>query len=150
MDNTGELVTEFLADYQAYVDTIRLLSTLDVAMLCQGHRIIFTGEDVPRFFKMSLDSALAFREMVEKVLNEESGDIGKTVAWIKGREYDPKPHPKQPERAYLINLEARGTSPGPKISYQGLMIFRPSRNSPRIFSMWRRAAISRSRSDGLI
>jgi glyoxylase-like metal-dependent hydrolase (beta-lactamase superfamily II) len=107
MDNTGEVVTEFLADYQAYVDTIRRLSTLDVALLCQGHRIIFTGEDVPRFFERSLDSALAFREMVEKVLNEENGDIGKTVARIKGREYDPQPQPKQPEPAYLINLEAR-------------------------------------------
>ena len=106
-DGTGEVVTEFLADFQAYADTIRRLSALDVTMLCQGHRIIFTGEDVPRFFKKSLDSAFAFREMVKKVLNEENGDIGKTVARIKGREYDPKPQPKQPEPAYLINLEAR-------------------------------------------
>ena len=107
MDNTGEVMTEFLADFQAYVDTIRRLSAFDVTMLCQGHRIIFTGEDVPRFFKKSLDSAFAFREMVKKVLNEENGDTGKTVARIKGREYDPKPQPKQPEPAYLINLEAR-------------------------------------------
>jgi glyoxylase-like metal-dependent hydrolase (beta-lactamase superfamily II) len=107
MDNTGEVITEFLADFQAYLDTIRRLSALDVTMLVQGHRIIFTGEDVPRFFKKSLDSAFAFRKMVKKVLNEENGDIGKTVARIKDREYDPKPQPKQPEPAYLINLEAR-------------------------------------------
>ena len=107
MDNTGEVVTEFLADYQAYLDTIRRLSTLEVEMLCQGHRIIFTGEDVPRFLKMSLDSAQDFREMVENVLTEEEGDIGKSITQIKAHEYDPKPHPKQPEPAYLINLEAR-------------------------------------------
>jgi glyoxylase-like metal-dependent hydrolase (beta-lactamase superfamily II) len=107
VDNTGEVVTEFLADYRAYVDTIHRLSRLDVDIFCQGHRLVYTGTDVPSFFERSLEAAAIFRETVEKILLEEGGDISRTVARIKAQEYDPLPHPKQPEPAYLINLEAR-------------------------------------------
>ena len=107
VDNTGEVVTEFLADYQAYVDTIQRLSRLDVDIFCQGHRLVYTGEDVPPFFERSLEAAATFRETIEKMLRQEGGDIPRTVARMKALEYDPKPHPKQPEPAYLINLEAR-------------------------------------------
>ena len=110
MDNTGEVVTEFLADYQAYTDTIRRLSQLDVAMLCQGHRIIFTGEDVPRFFKMSLDSALAFREMVETLLAEEEGDIGKTVTRVKALGIRPQT-PSQTARTGLPDQPGGPSAP---------------------------------------
>lgn len=107
VDNTGEVITEFLADYQAYVDTIQRLSRLDVDIFCQGHRLVYTGEDVPPFFERSLEAAATFRETIEKMLRQEGGDIPRTVARMKALEYDPKPHPKQPEPAYLINLEAR-------------------------------------------
>jgi glyoxylase-like metal-dependent hydrolase (beta-lactamase superfamily II) len=107
VDNTGDVVTEFLADYQAYMDTIRRLSRLDVDIFCQGHRLVYTGKDVPPFFQRSLEAAAAFRETVETMLRREGGDIPRTVARMKALEYDPKPHPKQPEPAYLINLEAR-------------------------------------------
>lgn len=107
VDNSGEVTTEFLSDYQAYVDTIRRLSRLDVEILCQGHRLVYTGEDVPPFFNRSLEAAAIFRETVEKLLREEGGDISRTVTRMKALEYDPKPHPKQPEPAYLLNLEAR-------------------------------------------
>ena len=106
-DGTGEVVTEFLADYPAYVDTIRRLSRLDVEIFCQGHRLVYTGTDVPPFFERSLEAAAIFRETGEKILLEEDGDINRTVARMKAQEYDPRPHPKQPEPAYLINLEAR-------------------------------------------
>jgi 2-aminobenzoylacetyl-CoA thioesterase len=106
-DHTGYLITEFLSDYQDYINTIHRLSALEVDIFCQGHGLVFTGEDARGFFERSLKAAREFRDMVEGFLREEGGDIQKTVLRVKAVEYDPKPQPKQPEPAYLINIQAR-------------------------------------------
>ena len=107
MDNTGYMITEFLVDYQAYIDTINRLNRLDVDILCQGHGSVFTGEEAKDFFRHSLKAAREFKTFVEASLLAEGGDIRKAVIRIKAEEYDSKPEPKQPEPAYLLNLEAR-------------------------------------------
>lgn len=107
VDHTGYFITEFLSDYQDYVDSIRRLSELEVETFCQGHGVVFTGKDAREFFGRSLQAAAEFKEMVERALEAEGGDVPKTVLRIKALEYDPKPQPKQPEAAYLLNIEAR-------------------------------------------
>jgi hypothetical protein len=45
--------------------------------------------------------------MVQEFLEEEQGDIERTVARVKAVEWDPKPWPKQTESAYLLNTRIR-------------------------------------------
>ena len=107
MDPTGYVFTEFLSDFDAYMTSLERLASLDVDILSQSHHQLFTGEDAGSFFARSIDAALRFKSGVEMLLDRENGDIEKVVALVKAGEYDPKPDPKQPEPAYLINLEAR-------------------------------------------
>ena len=104
---TGSIQTEFLVDFEAYVNSLERLGRLDVEILSQSHHQMFTGEDARTFFRRSIQAAIQFKERVEQVLDEENGHVEKVVSRIKAEEYDPEPGPKQPEQAYLINLTAK-------------------------------------------
>lgn len=104
---TGQIITEFLVDYDKYVTSLRRLSGLDIDILCQGHHFVFTGDDVKRHLTQSIDSAERFRDDVIRYLKAEGGSVDRVVEIVKAREYDTNPGPKQPEKAYLINLRTR-------------------------------------------
>jgi len=104
-DVTGYIFSEFLSDYQAYIDSIHRLAGLEVEILCQGHRLVLTGKDAKDFFGRSLQAAGEFRGLLEEFLRSEGGDIQKVIAKIKAIEYDPKPEPRQFELSYLLNIE---------------------------------------------
>jgi 2-aminobenzoylacetyl-CoA thioesterase len=104
---TGHIVSEFIVDFDAYMRSLKLFLSLDIDVLCQGHHFVFVGDDVRTFLVRSLETAEQFREHVENVLKEEGGDIERVVGRIKTWEYDPNPGPKQPEKAYLLNLRTR-------------------------------------------
>jgi hypothetical protein len=80
---------------------------LDIEVLCQGHRLVFIGDDVGNFLEKSLEAAKLFKEDVENALIEENNSIEKALIRIKKKEYDMNPGPKQPEKSYLINLRVR-------------------------------------------
>jgi 2-aminobenzoylacetyl-CoA thioesterase len=107
MSHTGHIVTEFLVDYDLYIKSLKRLASLEVDVLCQGHHFVFTESDVRKHFEQSIISAEKFKETVEGLLKLEDGSIEQTVSIIKAQEYDPNPGPKQPERAYLLNLRKR-------------------------------------------
>jgi glyoxylase-like metal-dependent hydrolase (beta-lactamase superfamily II) len=107
MDPTGFIYTEFLVDFEAYVNSIQRLSALEVDILCQSHHQVITDEDIKSFFRRSIQTARDHKRRVDKLLDEENGDQKKVVARIKAEEYDPNPGPKQPEEAYMLNLAAR-------------------------------------------
>jgi hypothetical protein len=50
---------------------------------------------------------ITLKNTVEEFWQRESHDMGRLMARIKELEYDPLPHPKQPEQACLANLGAR-------------------------------------------
>lgn len=104
---TGQIITEFLVNFDEYVESLTRLSRLDCDIMCQGHHYIYTGADVQRFFDDSLKAALEFRSHVEELLDAEGGDVDRVVNKVKQEEYDPNPGPKQPEAAYLLNLKTR-------------------------------------------
>lgn len=112
----GHIITEFLVDYDKYISSLKRLSELDIDILCQGHHFVYTDEDVKKHLNESLDSAFRFKEEVIKYLRKENGDIDKVVEIIKKTEYDPNPGPKQPEKAYLLNLRTRVVHLAEKIS----------------------------------
>lgn len=106
-DGSGYIFTEFLVDYDAFVSSLTALSQLDVDILCQGHRLVFTGPNACEHMDRSLEQAPRFLAMVEKFLEEEQGDMERTVARVKAVEWDPKPWPKQTESAYVLNTQIR-------------------------------------------
>lgn len=106
-DGSGYIISEFLVDYDEYINGIKRFMEMDVEVLCVGHRYVITGDDVRSYLLSSLQHAKDFVEMVINILNEENGDIDKTVNRVKAYEWDPRPFPKQPEMAYLLNTQAR-------------------------------------------
>ncbi len=106
-DMTGYVFSEFLVDYDAYVESIKRLQGLGAEVVCPGHYQVFTGEDARDLFGRSLRAAEEYRVLVERLLDEESGDIDRVIERVRAVEYDSKPHPKQQEPAYLINTRAR-------------------------------------------
>jgi len=106
-DGSGYIFTEFLVDYDSYRSSLQGLSQLDAQVLCQGHRLVLTGQDAAGHMHRSLEQAAKYLVMVEEFLQKEQGDVGRTVARVKAAEWDPKPWPKQIESAYVLNTRAR-------------------------------------------
>jgi len=106
-DPTGYIVSDCLVDYEQYVNSIKKLELLDSDVICLAHRYAFTGQDARNYIPRSLKYCDEFRNLVETYLAEENGNISNVMARIKAFEYDGKQEPKQPEPAYLLNLEAR-------------------------------------------
>lgn len=100
-------VSEFLVDYDAYRTSLEAISQLDVQVLCTGHHMVLTGADAGKHLLNSLDQAVDYVAMVECFLLEEDRNVDRVVQRVKVQEWDPKPLPKQPERAYVINTKAR-------------------------------------------
>lgn len=105
--STGYIVADCLVDYDQYVGSMKKLELLDSDAICLAHRYAFTGEDARNYFPRSLKYCDEFRNLVETCLAEDHGDIPRVMTRIKAVEYDVKQEPKQPEPAYLLNLEAR-------------------------------------------
>ncbi|MFH0994787.1 MAG: MBL fold metallo-hydrolase [Pseudomonadota bacterium] len=106
-DPTGYIVSECLFDYDQYVNSMKKLELLDADAICLAHRYAFTGADARSYIPRSLKYCDEFRNLVETYLSAEHGDIPRVMTRIKAVEYDVKQEPKQPEPAYLLNLEAR-------------------------------------------
>jgi glyoxylase-like metal-dependent hydrolase (beta-lactamase superfamily II) len=104
---TGQIISEFLVDFDAYINSLKRLAALNADIFCQGNHFVYTGSDVAEFFETSLKAALVFRRRVVELLAIEKDSVDRVVERIKEEEYDPNPGPKQPERAYLLNLRTR-------------------------------------------
>jgi 2-aminobenzoylacetyl-CoA thioesterase len=104
---SGYISADALADFGVYLSSLKRLASLDAQILCQGHRYVYVDEDVDAFFQRSLQTALEFKALVQEYWLKEKGDLRRVLQKIKETEYDPLPTPKQPEPAFVINLEAR-------------------------------------------
>jgi glyoxylase-like metal-dependent hydrolase (beta-lactamase superfamily II) len=106
-DQMGYIVSQFLVDYDAYMASLRRLAELDVEVLCQGHHFVFVGRDVRSFFLRSIEGAERFKDRVEDLLRREGGSIPRVITIVKGEQYDTNACIKQPEAAYLLNLQTQ-------------------------------------------
>ena len=108
LDRAGNVSTEFVVDYDAYVASLKRLAALPVDILCQGHHFVFVGADEVRaFFALSLEAAERFRDTVYRLLHETGGDEKEVVRRVKAEQWDNNTSVKQAETAYLINLANR-------------------------------------------
>lgn len=109
-DVTGYIFTEFLVSYDDYMESLSRLASLPVRVLCQGHLFVYTDEDAQDYLRRSMRSARDYRTWVERLLDEEDGDVDRVIQRVRAVEYDPKPaDSRQPEPAYLMNVRARIT-----------------------------------------
>lgn len=106
-DPTGYIVSDCLVDYDQYVNSMKKLEALKPDAICTAHRYAFTGDDAKKYIPRSLIYCEEFKNIVNAFLIEENGDIYRVMTRIKAVEYDVKHEPKQPEPAYILNLEAR-------------------------------------------
>jgi len=106
-DLTGYIVSDCLLDYDQYFSSMKRLSLLDIEILCPGHLFVYTGDDAKKYLGESMLECEKFRKLVELCVDEEDGDLDRVKIRIKKMEYDGNDGPKQPEPAYLLNLEAR-------------------------------------------
>jgi glyoxylase-like metal-dependent hydrolase (beta-lactamase superfamily II) len=106
-DGDGIIQAEFLIGYDIYVDSLKRLAALDAQILCTGHKLVLTGPDVQAYLTQSLKSAKNYLAMVEGFIIEEKGDLENVIQRVKSVEWDPKPWPKQPEQAYMLNTRER-------------------------------------------
>ncbi|MBR9987120.1 MAG: MBL fold metallo-hydrolase [Desulfosarcina sp.] len=106
-DETGYIVTDCLVDYDVHYQSMQRLSTLDIETLCLGHVYSCTGSDARRHVDESLVQSRRFRNMVERFLETENGHIPAVMKQVKAVEWDGKSGLRQPEPAYVLNLEAR-------------------------------------------
>jgi len=113
----GSIVSEFLTDYDGYFSSLTRLARLPADVLCQGHRIVFTGtEEVDNFFSRSVSEAIRFKNRVFELLGQEGGSVDRVVRKIKAEQYDVIEGVKQPEDSYLINLRAQVNHLAKKLS----------------------------------
>jgi len=110
LDRAGQIITEFLVDYDAYLASLKRLAALPVEVLCQGHHFVFVGaKEASSFFSRSARAAESFREHIYDLLEAGDGTVEQVIARIKGEQYDSNPYVKQLESAYLLNLRAQVT-----------------------------------------
>lgn len=106
-DQTGEIISDFLVDYDRYVESMRRLNRLDIEVLCLGHRFAFTGNDAKEYISKAISSCEKFLKRAEACFIAEDSDLQNVIKRVKKFEYDDKPDPKQLEAAYTLNLESR-------------------------------------------
>ena len=106
-DSTGYIISDYLVDYDLFVASVEKLAALSVEVVCLGHGCVLTGDDARAYLPEALRQCRESRVMFERLLAEEHGDEACVAARVRALEYDPKPFPKQPEPAYLLNLAAR-------------------------------------------
>ncbi len=103
----GYIMSEFLIDYDVYMNSLRRLAGYEVEILIISHGVYYTGDDARAYIPRSIAATERFREWVERLLNEHDGDKDAVLRAIKSEEYDVIEGEKQPEPAYLLNLAAK-------------------------------------------
>lgn len=106
-ESNGYIQSEFLIDFDSYLESLRKIEKLGAQILCAGHRAVFTDADVVEHIDASFRAAYDFLFMVEGFLVQEKGDINQTVSRVKEVQWNNRPWPKQPEPAYILNTRQR-------------------------------------------
>jgi 2-aminobenzoylacetyl-CoA thioesterase len=106
-DGSGWLQVEFVASYDDYVDSLRLMIGLDVDRICLAHNWVLTGDDARAFLRRSLESTFTYREMIERRLDAAGGDVDLAAREILREEREADGGVFEPSAGYLTNLAAQ-------------------------------------------
>lgn len=106
-DDTGGIIVDCLVDYDACLHSIDRLNALDVEILLLGHVCSFIGPDARQHIQASKHQLKEFKTMVERLMDQVDGNLVEVKKKVKAVEWDHTPGLRQPEPAYLLNLDAR-------------------------------------------
>lgn len=104
---TDYIEVDCLVDYDMHLASMARLDALDTRAICLGHYGVYTDEDAAGYILKAVACFTEFFQMVRRFIHETGGDTDQVIHQVREHEYDPHPHPKQPEAAYLLNLRAR-------------------------------------------
>ncbi|MBU2548860.1 MAG: MBL fold metallo-hydrolase [Proteobacteria bacterium] len=111
----GYIMTEFLVDYETYMNSLRRLASFEAEVLCQGHGFVFTGPDARTHLERSMQQAAEYTAAMERMLVEEAGDIERVVERFKAMELDDRIATAQSAAPYILNTRARAKTLWAKI-----------------------------------
>lgn len=103
----GYVFYDFLSGCLPYMDSLSKICGTGAEIICQGHYNVIKDASAHTYLKNLIPGCLSFINLASRVLNDHGDDIKTSMKIIKSLEYDHLDEPKQPEPAYLLNLEAR-------------------------------------------
>jgi 2-aminobenzoylacetyl-CoA thioesterase len=103
----GEMQVEFLASYNDYLNSLKLMIALKPETICLGHGWVLTHEDADNFLKHSLAETFKYRKLIESYLDAAGGNVERAIQDMAHVEYDVKGGIFQERIAYLTNLSAQ-------------------------------------------
>ncbi len=101
------IYTEFLVDCERYLESLKVLAQYEVEFILFAHNFFYSAADTSGFFESAIRQSIQFRDRIGGLLDEYGTDLEAVKKIIKAEEYDPITEAKQPEPAYLINLQAK-------------------------------------------
>lgn len=104
---SGYAFYDFLSGCAPYLHSLNKICNICPEIICQGHYNVIKGTESEKYIKELVPGCLKFIKLVSEILAKQNGDINSCMNIIKSLEYDVLSEPKQPEPAYLLNLEAR-------------------------------------------
>jgi glyoxylase-like metal-dependent hydrolase (beta-lactamase superfamily II) len=102
-----EVQVEFLASYDDYLNSLKLMISLKPEIIFLGHGWMLTHEDAAGFLQRSLAETFRYRELIERYLSAAGGDVDRAIRDMAYTEYDVKGGILQERVAYMTNLSAQ-------------------------------------------
>ncbi len=103
----GYIFSEFLINYELYINSLLKLKTYDADILMLAHGFHVTGHACKEYLNNALIHAERFYHTIETLIMKYGDDLESIAAVIKSSEYDVIKGDKQPLDAYMLNLRAK-------------------------------------------
>ena len=105
----GEMKAEFLISYTDYLQSIEKLMKLlpKVKIIAMSHLYYYTDDDVPKVMELAYNDTICYRDLIEKYLDMENGNVEAAVQTMVRTEYDKKGNVYQERNAYMTNVSAQ-------------------------------------------
>jgi len=109
MQKDSELKIEFLTSYTDYLQSIEKLVKLlpKVKIIAMSHLYYYTDDDVEKVMELAYGDTIRYRDLIEKYLDMENGNVDAAVQTMVRTEYDEKGNVYQERNAYMTNVSAQ-------------------------------------------
>lgn len=102
-----KLQVEFLASFEAYIDSLQLTTALEPDTICLAHGWVLTGHDARELLQRSWAETFQYRALIEGYLAAAGGDVETAIRDMAHTEYDVKGGIRQDRVSYVTNLTAQ-------------------------------------------
>jgi len=105
----NEMKAEFLTSYTYYLQSIEKLMKLlpKIKIIALSHLYYYTGDDVQKVMELAYNDTIRYRDLIEKYLDMENGNVDDAIKTMVRTEYDEKGNVYQERNAYVTNVSAQ-------------------------------------------